>query len=338
MMKNKKISIVVPVYNEEAILPELTRRIEAVISDLPRYDWEVLYVDDGSSDGSAVVLQQLTQHHPWLKVLFLSRNFGHQTAITAGIDYAGGDAVILIDGDLQDPPEVVEQLLEKWEEGFDVVTARRKRRNGESALKLFTAYAFYRTLRFMSSTNIPVDTGDFRLIGRKVVDALKRMPERSRFLRGMVSWAGFRQTEVEYERDPRMTGKTKYTFVKMFRLAANGILSFSRVPLQVIMGLGVFFSLASFFGIVAVLYETLVLHTTVRGWSSLMSAVLFMGGIQLICLGMIGSYVGRIFDEVRARPLYFIRSTSGLEAMDQVKQLAVLHGVADSPTPRYERW
>lgn len=315
-MKNSKISIVVPVYNEEAILPELTRRIEAVISDLPQYNWEVLYIDDGSTDGSAVVLQQLAQSHSWLKTLFLSRNFGHQTAITAGIDYATGDAVILMDGDLQDPPETVPQLLEKWEEGFDVVTARRKHRQGESPMKLATAFLFYRVLRVLSSTSIPVDTGDFRLIGRKVVDALKRMPERSRFLRGMISWAGFRHTEVEYERDPRMAGKTKYTFVKMFRLAANGILSFSRVPLQVIMGLGVFFSIASFIGILAVLYETLVLHTTVRGWSSLMSAVLFMGGIQLICLGMIGSYVGRIFDEVRARPLYFIRSVCGLESME----------------------
>lgn len=310
-MRPSRISIVVPIYNEFAILPELTRRIQDVLAGLPEYDWEVLYVDDGSTDGSAAVLEQLGCEHAWLRVLSLSRNFGHQTAITAGMDHASGDAVILMDGDLQDPPEIIPQLLDRWHQGFDVVTARRKRRNGESPFKLATAFLFYRTLRLLSDTEIPVDTGDFRLMGRNVVDALKRMPERSRFLRGMVSWAGFRHTEVECDRNERLSGETKYTFLKMLRLAANGILSFSRVPLQVILGLGLFFSVVSFVGILAVLYETLVLHTTVRGWSSLMSAILFMGGIQLVCLGMIGSYVGRIFDEVRARPLYFIQEIQG---------------------------
>lgn len=313
-MKPGRITIVVPVYNEAGILPELTRRIDSVISRLPEFEWELLCVDDGSTDNSAAVLESMAQQHSWLRVLFLSRNFGHQTAITAGIDHASGDAVILMDGDLQDPPEVIPELLDRWQQGFDVVTARRKRRNGESAFKLATAFLFYRTLRLLSDTSIPVDTGDFRLMSRKVVDALKAMPERSRFLRGMVSWAGFKHTEVEYERSERMSGETKYTFVKMLRLATNGILSFSRVPLQLILGLGLLFSAVSFVGILAVLYETLVLHTTVRGWSSLMSAILFMGGVQLVCLGMIGSYVGRIFDEVRARPLYFVQSIFGRDA------------------------
>jgi len=316
-MRKKKISIVVPVYNEMNILPELARRISSTIGELSQFDWEVLFVDDGSTDGSAEVLSSLTNQYSWLRVLYLSRNFGHQTAITAGTDYAGGDAVIVMDGDLQDPPELVPEMLRVWEHGFDVVTARRKRREGESYFKRATAFLFYRTLRLLSDTEIPVDTGDFRLMGKPVVEALKRMPERSRFLRGMVSWTGFRQTEIEYERDQRMDGKTKYTFFKMFRLAMNGILSFSHVPLQAIMALGVFFSFASFLGILAVLYETLILKSTVQGWSSLMTATLFMGGVQLICLGAIGSYVGRIFDEVRARPLYFIRSIEGREIARQ---------------------
>ena len=316
-MRKKRISVVVPIYNEKKILPELARRIFSTITKLSQFDWEVVFVDDGSTDGSASVLNSLTHKHSCLRVLYLSRNFGHQTAITAGTEYACGDAVILLDGDLQDPPELIPGMLQLWEQGFDVVTARRKRREGESYFKRGTAFLFYRTLKLLSDTEIPVDTGDFRLMSRPVVEALKRMPERSRFLRGMVSWTGFRQTEIEYERDHRMEGKTKYTFFKMFRLAMNGILSFSHVPLQAIMALGVFFSFASFLGILAVLYETLVLKSTVHGWSSLMTATLFMGGIQLICLGAIGSYVGRIFDEVQARPLYFIRSIDGKEIRRQ---------------------
>jgi polyisoprenyl-phosphate glycosyltransferase len=316
-MRKKRISIVVPVYNEKQIIPELARRISSTITELSQFDWEVLFVDDGSTDGSADVLNSLTHQYSWLRALYLSRNFGHQTAITAGTDYASGEAVILMDGDLQDPPEMIPEMLRVWEQGFDVITARRKRREGEGYFKRVTAFLFYRTLRLLSDTEIPVDTGDFRLMSKPVVEALKRMPERSRFLRGMVSWTGFRQTEIEYERDQRMEGKTKYTFFKMFRLAMNGILSFSHVPLQAIMALGVFFSFGSFLGILAVLYETLVLKSTVHGWSSLMTVTLFMGGVQLICLGAIGSYVGRIFDEVRARPLYFIRSIEGQEISRQ---------------------
>jgi dolichol-phosphate mannosyltransferase len=312
-----RISIVIPIYNEEKILPELTLRISNIIQRLPQYRWEVLYVNDGSTDESEIVMEQLTKHYSWLRVIHLSRNFGHQTAITAGTDYASGDAVILMDGDLQDPPDLIPQMIAKWRRGFDVVTARRQRRNGESKFKLATAFLFYRTLRLLSDTPIPVDTGDFRLMSRAVVNALKNMPERSRFLRGMVSWTGFRQTEIEYERSERLEGKTKYTLFKMLRLASNGLLSFSRVPLQAIMALGVFFSGVSFIGILIVLYQALILKTTARGWSSLMISFLFMGGIQLICLGMIGTYVGRIFDEVRARPLYFIQRITGFGTAEQ---------------------
>ncbi len=309
-MKNNRISIVVPIFNEEKILAELTKRISSVVQQLPQLEWEVIYVDDGSSDGSPFVLEHLTLEHSWLQVLFLSRNFGHQTAVTAGMDHASGDAVILIDGDLQDPPELIPRLVEVWQEGFDVVTARRKRRNGESWFKLATAFLFYRTLRFVSDTPIPVDTGDFRLLARSVVEAIKRMPEHSRFVRGMVSWTGFRQTEVEYERDERPAGKTKYTLLKMLRLASNAILSFSRLPLQVIMFLGLFFLLCSFLGAIVVLYQA-VLKSNVHVWGSVITAVLFLAGIQLVCLGAVASYVWRIFDEVRARPLYFIRQTLG---------------------------
>lgn len=320
-MRHERISIVVPLYNEAKIIAALTKRIFHVISTLPEYQWEVIFVDDGSTDGSQSVFQDLTRQYTWLRVLYLSRNFGHQTAITAGCDYATGDAVILMDGDLQDPPELLPAMIDLWQHGFDVITARRKHRKGETKFKLLSAYLFYRTLRLLSDTPMPLDTGDFRLMSRPVVDALKRMPERSRFLRGMVSWTGFKQTELEYEREERTEGETKYTFFKMCRLAVNGILSFSKFPLQIILALGMLFSFISFLGIVAVLYETLVLKSTVRGWSSLMIVVLFMGGIQLICMGLIASYVGRIFDEVRGRPLYFIRQIDGGE-IHQPKTIA----------------
>jgi glycosyltransferase involved in cell wall biosynthesis len=312
-----RISIVVPIYNEEKILHELTLRISDVIHKLPEFDWEVIYVDDGSADHTASVAEELSHHYDWLRVISLSRNFGHQIAITAGGDYATGDAVIFMDGDLQDPPEVIPQMIDFWRKGFDVITARRKRRNGESIFKLATAFLFYRTLRVLADTPIPVDTGDFRLMSRPVVDAVKNMPERSRFLRGMVSWAGFRQTEIEYERHERAEGKTKYTLMKMLRLAANGLLSFSRVPLQSITVLGLFFSGTSFIGLCAALFASLMLDSNVQNWIYFGTAFLFMGGVQLTCLGVIGSYVGRIFDEVRARPLYFVQRFTGIRSVEQ---------------------
>jgi polyisoprenyl-phosphate glycosyltransferase len=321
--RTSRISIVVPIYNEEKIVHELTLRISDVIHKLPEFEWEVIYVDDGSSDHTASVAEELSHHYDWLRVISLSRNFGHQIAITAGGDYATGDAVIFMDGDLQDPPEVIPQLIDSWQKGFDVITARRKRRNGESFFKLATAFLFYRTLRVLADTSIPVDTGDFRLMSRPVVDAVKNMPERSRFLRGMVSWAGFRQTEIEYERHERAEGKTKYTLMKMLRLAANGLLSFSRVPLQSITVLGLFFSGTSFIGFSAALFASLMLKSNVQNWFYFSTAFLFMGGIQLTCLGVIGSYVGRIFDEVRARPLYFVQRFTGI----RVEQKTIPFGI-----------
>lgn len=304
----KTVSLVVPIYNEAGILPELTRRIEAVISQTPGYAWEVIYVNDGSSDGSSDQLTLLANRHDWLTVLHFSRNFGHQIAISAGIDYAGGDAVILMDGDLQDPPELVPDMLRLWEDGFDVVYATRKHREGESWFKKTTASMYYRFLSSLADIYIPLDTGDFRLMSRPVVSALSAMKEKNRFIRGMVSWVGFRQTPIYYERDKRFGGETKYTLLKMTRFAMDGLMSFSKVPLQWITTLGFIISMASFIGILAVLYLKLATDIPVEaGWSSIMIGILMLGGIQLICIGMIGDYVGRIFDEVRGRPLYLIR-------------------------------
>lgn len=300
------VSVVIPIYNEFDSLPELTGRLERIICDQPEFAWEVIYVNDGSADGSAMLLSKLADQYPWLTVLHFSRNFGHQIAISAGIDFATGDAVIVMDGDLQDPPELLPQMVNRWQDGYDVVFATRKERSGETPFKLLTAKLFYRMLRRLSDVEIPVDTGDFRLMSRPVVNAFSMMREKNRFVRGMVSWVGFTQTAIHYERDPRFQGTTKYTFMKMLRFAVDGILSFSKVPLQWITTLGFLISGVSFLGILATVYIALGLKIALPGWSSLMVGILMMGGIQLICIGMIGEYVGRIFDEVRNRPLYLI--------------------------------
>jgi dolichol-phosphate mannosyltransferase len=301
-----KISVVVPLFNEASNLPVLTERLKNVIEKNPIAQWEVLFVNDGSTDQTAWLLTSFALKHTWLTIIHLSRNFGHQNAITAGMDHSTGNAVIVMDGDLQDPPELIPRMVALWQEGNDVVYATRMARHGETLFKKLTAAAFYRILKSLTDTPIPVDTGDFRLMSRAVVDALQQMPERNRFVRGMVSWTGFNQTSLLYERDQRLHGRTKFSVLKMLRFAANGILSFSKVPLDLIVSLGLLFSLASFIGILFVLYETFVLKSTVRGWGSLMVAILFMGGIQLICIGMVGEYVGRIFDEVRKRPTYIV--------------------------------
>lgn len=303
----KTVSLVVPIYNEADILPELTRRIQDILACQPRFDWEVLYINDGSSDGSTELLSQLAEAHPWLTVLHFSRNFGHQIAISAGIDYATGDAVILMDGDLQDPPELIPDMLAMWEEGTDVVYATRAHREGESFFKRFTASAYYRFLKSFADIDIPLDTGDFRLMSRGVVNAIGSMKEKNRFIRGMVSWVGFRQAPIYYERDKRYGGETKYTLLKMTRFAMDGLLSFSKVPLQWITNLGFLISCVSFVGTLLVLYLKLFTRVPFEsGWASLMIGILMLGGIQLICLGMIGEYLGRVFDEVRDRPLYLI--------------------------------
>ncbi len=314
--KSKMVSIVIPILNEADILPELVRRLAQTLEGSAHYRWEVILVNDGSSDDSEKLMTMLVQQHSWLTAVHLSRNFGHQTAISAGMDLAHGDAVIVMDGDLQDPPEVIPKLLAKWEEGYAVVYATRQHREGEHPFKQLTAALFYRLLQRWSDVPIPLDTGDFRLMDRSVVNALSQMREHNRFVRGMVSWVGFPQTPVYYERDRRFEGRSKFTLLKMIRFALDGVMSFSKIPLQWITTLGFVISLVSFIGILLALFVKYVLHTAIIGWTSMMVVVMFLGGIQLICMGMIGEYVGRIFDEVRQRPLYLIRRVDSQQPFD----------------------
>jgi glycosyltransferase involved in cell wall biosynthesis len=303
------ISVVVPMYNEEGNVPELLRRIGAILKRvIPKGDdYEIIAVNDGSQDGTLQALRAERADQPKLTILNLSRNFGHQIAATAGLDASRGDAVILMDGDLQDPPELIEQFLEKWREGYDVVYATRRARRGENPFKLFTARLFYRIIRRLTNVSIPVDTGDFRLMSRRVVEALGQTREKHRFLRGLVSWVGFEQTGVAYDRDPRYSGKTKYPFSKMLRFAIDGITSFSEAPLRFATYLGFIVSGFAFVYAVVVLILK-ILQLNEPGYTSTMVAILFLGGVQLIGIGILGEYVGRVYDQVKARPLYFVSS------------------------------
>lgn len=297
------VSVVVPVFNEEAVLDALHRR---VVSALERSgeSFELVLVDDGSRDGSWEKMRALAARDARVALVRLSRNFGHQIAVTAGVDAARGDAVVLMDADLQDPPEVVPEMIARWREGYDVVYGRRTRREGETWFKRVTAAAFYRTLRRLTSIDIPADSGDFRLMSRRVVEALKQLRERNRFVRGLVAWVGWRQVAVEYERAPRLAGETKYPLRKMVRFAGDAIVSFSYAPLRLATTLGLVVSAASFSYAVYAVLARLFDWNVVQGWASLMVAVLFIGGVQLVSLGIIGEYVGRVYDEVKGRPLY----------------------------------
>ena len=303
------ISIVVPLYNEEGNVAELVRRISAIATRvlLPTERFELIAVNDGSRDATLAMLRAAQHDCPQLTIVDLSRNFGHQIAATAGLDTSKGDAVILMDGDLQDPPELIEAFLEKWREGYDVVYATRKTRKGESKFKLLTAAVFYRTIRRLTNVSIPVDTGDFRLMSRRVVDALGLTREKHRFLRGLVSWVGYEQIGVEYERDARLTGETKYPFSKMLKFAVDGITSFSEIPLRFATYLGFFVSAAAFlYALGVVIAHFFGLNEP--GYTSMMSVILFLGGVQLITIGIVGEYLGRIYDQVKARPLYLLSS------------------------------
>ncbi len=298
--------MVVPLFNEEGNVPELLGRLVTILDGVPALDgYEIVAVDDGSRDGTLAALRREAARIPQLVVVSLSRNFGHQIAATAGLDEARGDAVILMDGDLQDPPELIGQFVEKWRAGYDVVYATRRERRGESAFKVFTARLFYRVTERLTSVAIPVDTGDFRLMSRRVVDALKRSRERHRFLRGLVSWIGYKQIGITYDRDPRYTGKTKYPLSKMLKFAIDGITSFSEIPLRFATYLGFLVSGFAFVYAVIVLVMKF-LHHNEPGYTSTMIAILFLGGVQLITIGILGEYVGRIYDEIKARPLYLV--------------------------------
>lgn len=303
------VSFVIPVLDERETLPVLGERLTAVMDELGG-DCEVVLVDDGSTDGSFDVMRDLHERDPRFRALRLSRNFGHQPAITAGIEHAAGQAVVIMDADLQDPPEVAFDLVRKWQEGFDVVYAVRDERAGESKTKLATARWFYRLMGRMSEIEIPVDAGDFRLVDRRVADAVIDMPEHRRYLRGMFAWVGFDQTGVHYEREARHAGTTKFSFRKMLAFAADGIVSFSTIPLRMAMTLGFIVSGLSF---LAVLYGlgSKVLGQVVPGWASIVVAMGLLGGVQLMVLGVIGEYLARVHDEVKRRPLYLLRDQVG---------------------------
>jgi dolichol-phosphate mannosyltransferase len=298
------LSVVVPIFNEEQCVDELTRRLTEVLEGM-EVPYEVILVNDGSRDRSLERMVELHQRDPRLKVVNLSRNFGHQLAVTAGLDHSVGEAVVIIDADLQDPPEVIRELFDRFREGYDVVYAVRLKREKESAFKLLTAKLFYRTFRWATDVDMPVDAGDFRLMSRKVVTALGRMGERHRMLRAMVSWVGFRQTGVLYERAGRFAGSTKYPFRKMLRFALDGMTSFSVIPLKIASWMGGVVSLSAF-GYALWAVTSHLRGGTVEGWTSLMVALTFLGGVQLLCLGIIGEYLGRVYEEAKGRPLYFV--------------------------------
>jgi glycosyltransferase involved in cell wall biosynthesis len=303
------VSVVVPLCNEEGNIPELVSRIGDVLARAlgPQDEYEIVAVNDGSSDGTLRALRAARVLEPRLVVVDLSRNFGHQVAATAGLDTARGDAVVLIDGDLQDPPELIAQFLTKWREGYDVVYATRRARKGEGIFKLLTARLFYRTIRRLTNVAIPVDTGDFRLLSRRVVDALGQTREKHRFLRGLVSWVGYNQIGVEYERDARHSGVTKYPVSKMMKFAIDGITSFSEIPLRFATYLGFVVSIIAFvYAVLVLVLKAFGLNEP--GYTSMMSAILFLGGVQLITIGIAGEYLGRIYDQVKERPLYLLSS------------------------------
>ncbi|NDW02425.1 glycosyltransferase family 2 protein [Salipiger sp. PrR002] len=309
------ISVVVPCYNEEPVLEETMRHLQYLAADLSlRYRFEFIFVDDGSGDRTLEILREAANRYSNIKIVSFARNFGHQIAVTAGIDATSGDAVALIDADLQDPPEVLAEMLERWQSGYEVVYGVRASREGESAFKIATARWFYRVLNRLSERPIPLDTGDFRLMDRKVVDALRSMPERHRFVRGLVAWIGYRQIALPYDRKKRAAGTSKYPLRKMLRFATDGILSFSSKPLQIATNLGVLAALLALTGIIYAIVLRVTTSIWVEGWTAMMIAVLFMGGVQLISLGIIGEYVGRIYEEAKGRPLYIVRERIGFEA------------------------
>ncbi|HYP83632.1 glycosyltransferase family 2 protein [Variovorax sp.] len=307
------LSIVVPCFNEEEVIGETVKRLCELSGEVSGMDVELIFVDDGSRDRTRELLRNFQADDPRIKVIGFARNFGHQIAVTAGIDAANGDAVVLIDADLQDPPEIVLKMIEKWREGYDVVYGTRTERAGESAFKRGTARGFYRLLNQLSDVKIPMDTGDFRLIGRNVVDTLRAMPERDRFVRGMVSWAGFRQIALPYARAERYAGVSKYPLVKMVRFAMDGILSFSTKPLQLSVAMGMSCAVIAILGIFYSLFVRLFTSVWVEGWAALMIAVLFVGGVQLISVGILGEYVGRIYNEIKQRPLYVVQELLGFD-------------------------
>ncbi len=303
-----ELSIVIPVFNEEKNIPLMHQRIKNILQNTD-VTYEIIFVNDGSIDNSLDVIKAFSTQ-PDIKYISFSRNFGHQVAVSAGLDYAVGNMIVIIDCDLQDPPELILKMIEKYTQGFKVVYARRISRKGETWFKRTTAKLFYRTLAKITSTNIPLDVGDFRLMDKAIVDYLKKMPEKNKFLRGQIAWIGFNQTYVDYEREERKHGETGYTFRKMLSLAMDAITSFSNWPLKLATIAGFIVSIIAFIVIVYALYANLTLHRTVTGWTSLIISVMFIGGIQLLCIGIIGEYISRINNQVKDRPLYIVEESN----------------------------
>lgn len=305
-------SFVLPVYNEEETLPELHKRMCVLLDQLDG-PAEVILVDDGSRDRSYPLMVGINAIDPRFKVVHFARNFGQQIALSAGMDLAAGQAVVLMDADLQDPPEVVLQMVAKWREGYDLVYAQRERRENETWFKKKTSQLFYRTLRYMTEVDVPLDTGDFRLVDRRALDAFRSMRERGRYVRGMFGWIGFKQTGVTYVRPGRFAGDTKYPLVKLIQLALDGIISFSNLPLRLVMQIGFLVSIVSFCAGITAIVIKLSGAYAVSGWASLVVFVSFIGGVQLTVMGVMGEYVGRIYEEVKHRPLYLVRELHGFD-------------------------
>lgn len=307
MEENKKlVTILVPAYNEEAVLPMLYDRLKALMDANTAYNFEVLLVNDGSKDKTFSIMQELRSKDKRINYLNLSRNFGKETAMIAGLDYAKGDCVIIIDADLQDPPELIPEMLQYWEQGYDDVYAKRKSRKGETWLKKFTSKMYYKVLQSMTKVEIQKDTGDFRLLDRRCVEALKQIRESQRYTKGLFSWIGYNKKEILYDRDPRAAGQTKWNYKKLVDLSIDGITSFTTSPLRWSAILGILVSLAGFIYMLVIIIKTLINGVEVPGYASTMVVILFLGGIQLIFLGVIGEYLGRAFYETKGRPLYFI--------------------------------
>lgn len=307
MSQSVDISVIIPIFNEEDNLNELFKQLSAVFGKI-RKDYEIIFINDGSKDRSECILDDL--HHKnskIVKVINFTRNFGHQMALTAGLNYAKGRAVVIMDADLQDPPELIVDFIKKWDEGFEVVYGLRTKREGETFFKKFTAHLFYKLIRRITNVDIPENVGDFYLLDRKVVDFLKRIDERHRFLRGLVAWSGFKSVKVEYVRKSRQAGSTKYPFWKMVKFSFDAITSFSFAPLRFVSALGAIFSIISFVAILFIIYIKFFVPQAVLGWSSIMAVILFIGGIQLLAIGTIGEYIARIGDDVRHRPLYAVK-------------------------------
>ena len=312
--KNRElISWIVPCFNEEESIYKTIRKLVDVSNSINNFNWEIIIIDDGSKDRSRFIVKEIMNEYKFVKLICFSRNFGHQYAVQAGLNFSSGDAAVVIDADLQDPPEIVSEMIDYWEEGYDVVYGRRMQRNSESIFKRLTALIYYRVLNLLSEIDIPLDAGDFRLIDRKVIKALQEMPERGRYLRGLIAWCGFKQIDVPYKRAGRLAGKTKYSFKKMILFALEGITAFSRRPLRLATFFGIICAIVSFFLTLFVIYIRLFTNSWIEGWAGLAVGILFLSGVQLISLGILGEYIGRIFEEAKSRPMYFVEESYGFD-------------------------